>query len=785
LFSVAARFDVFRVGKKKNWSVAKVVDLDFVGHTKRVKFHFPHTDIKHDIWVEAESDKIAPLYTHTNKPLPRQRKNVSKDELRSKTTKQSKLESFSDDASSDSSFAVAAVENGNAVVDDENGYEEIGVVAVKENEEIGDADTEESEVEELDLVDSDEEEEEEEPTDDDAVDDGLDDEIDDDESEESCPESEEKKIEEDKNLAIATVTDHSSPDGSPKRERDFHSEDTNVDAETSPVLPMTPKKNSLLPESDVPAGSQSRIPKKKKKTSLGEGPRTILGALGPRSKVNDECPLSSSHPKSPAVRSPAFHSLVPSGCSLSRQKSPFAKDVDHDTNVNRDLFSDSYEHRKRNDAATAHASASRRADDFRKREIDRRNELQLNRDAVKKRHVLNEGHCTRKDSSLYVRGADLDVRRQHAGSDFRGPRRMAFSNEHLDQVVAGGFERSRDPYDYEERDIGMQSRFDSHETEDYRRRRLEYDRPNDIGTFEPFAYNDRHDDRFIDREARGMGSIPRNRAGWHDYASSDVDRRFSRREDAEFHPHNTLSDDERYYRNEDCRYEYSRHPIDHRPNPVEDASTEQFEKHAHCPRGRAEKDSRSKTRRRYDVEATAAGMRGSPLEVEKASSTRRGYPSDKMTSHDQRGLPAGEMESLSQDSSRRDGRGDGRFLEDHQGYHEDDQGYHEDDQGYHDSKGHREEDLYYTSAKYDERAYPQSDDGYRNQWDDDRHRDEYSRRRGSDDRRSEDDRRRDHHRYESSPRSRRRDHRGRDEYAYRAQEHARKRDQYYSDGYYR
>jgi hypothetical protein len=105
LFFVAARFDVCRVGKKKNWSVAKFVDLDFViSHTKRLKFHFPRTDIEHDIWVEAESDKIAPLDIHTNNTLPRQRKNVAKVEVRLNSSKQSKLESFSNDASSDSSW---------------------------------------------------------------------------------------------------------------------------------------------------------------------------------------------------------------------------------------------------------------------------------------------------------------------------------------------------------------------------------------------------------------------------------------------------------------------------------------------------------------------------------------------------------------------------------------------------------------------------------------------------------------------------------------------------------
>jgi hypothetical protein len=82
-FFAAARFDVFRVGKKKSCSVAKFVDLDFVGHTKRLKFHFSRTDIENDIWVEAESDNIAPWDIHTNNTLSRQRKKVSKDEVRS------------------------------------------------------------------------------------------------------------------------------------------------------------------------------------------------------------------------------------------------------------------------------------------------------------------------------------------------------------------------------------------------------------------------------------------------------------------------------------------------------------------------------------------------------------------------------------------------------------------------------------------------------------------------------------------------------------------------------
>lgn len=66
----AARFDVRRSGKEA-WSIATVVDVDIVGMTNRIKFHFPRTQIKHDEWLEADSPRIAHLYTHTSPPQQR------------------------------------------------------------------------------------------------------------------------------------------------------------------------------------------------------------------------------------------------------------------------------------------------------------------------------------------------------------------------------------------------------------------------------------------------------------------------------------------------------------------------------------------------------------------------------------------------------------------------------------------------------------------------------------------------------------------------------------------
>jgi hypothetical protein len=47
------------------------VDVDFVGMTKRIKFHYPRLQTKHDEWLEVDSPRISPLYTHTSHPQQR------------------------------------------------------------------------------------------------------------------------------------------------------------------------------------------------------------------------------------------------------------------------------------------------------------------------------------------------------------------------------------------------------------------------------------------------------------------------------------------------------------------------------------------------------------------------------------------------------------------------------------------------------------------------------------------------------------------------------------------
>lgn len=66
---------------KNVWSTATVVDVDFVGMTKRIKFHYPRTQIKHDEWLEVGSSRIASLYTHTSQP---QQKATDAESLQSK-----------------------------------------------------------------------------------------------------------------------------------------------------------------------------------------------------------------------------------------------------------------------------------------------------------------------------------------------------------------------------------------------------------------------------------------------------------------------------------------------------------------------------------------------------------------------------------------------------------------------------------------------------------------------------------------------------------------------------
>jgi hypothetical protein len=46
-----------------------VVKLDIVGQTKRVKFHFPRLEIKHDEWIEIYSSRVASLYSKTPPPV--------------------------------------------------------------------------------------------------------------------------------------------------------------------------------------------------------------------------------------------------------------------------------------------------------------------------------------------------------------------------------------------------------------------------------------------------------------------------------------------------------------------------------------------------------------------------------------------------------------------------------------------------------------------------------------------------------------------------------------------
>eukprot|EP00536_Pseudo-nitzschia_multiseries_P011871 jgi/Psemu1/260181/estExt_Genewise1Plus.C_4290011 len=61
-FKIGTRFDVLRPGKEK-WSVANVVDV--ASDSKKVKFHFVKTQTKNDVWLEEQSNRIAPLFTHT------------------------------------------------------------------------------------------------------------------------------------------------------------------------------------------------------------------------------------------------------------------------------------------------------------------------------------------------------------------------------------------------------------------------------------------------------------------------------------------------------------------------------------------------------------------------------------------------------------------------------------------------------------------------------------------------------------------------------------------------
>jgi hypothetical protein len=59
-----ARFDVFRKGTHSSgWTIGDVIKFDFIGHPKRIQFHFAKTSHDKDEWIEFGSPRIAPLFT--------------------------------------------------------------------------------------------------------------------------------------------------------------------------------------------------------------------------------------------------------------------------------------------------------------------------------------------------------------------------------------------------------------------------------------------------------------------------------------------------------------------------------------------------------------------------------------------------------------------------------------------------------------------------------------------------------------------------------------------------
>ncbi|KAL3919748.1 MAG: hypothetical protein SGILL_003598 [Bacillariaceae sp.] len=207
------KFADFRigVGKKKKWTAATVVDVDFVGQTRRVKFHFPRTQLKNDIWLDASSNSIATLYSKASPPEARKPSGAGAKKSK-KTETSSTVKTVDIDSTSESSSAVARSESGTEDGDNENDIGDAGVV--EDYQELGDADTDESESE-LVLVDSDDDQKQSRAAADDDADedddDGLNDDIGDDSESDSEIElnSDAKKT---KDAFVPAVTDHSSPD---------------------------------------------------------------------------------------------------------------------------------------------------------------------------------------------------------------------------------------------------------------------------------------------------------------------------------------------------------------------------------------------------------------------------------------------------------------------------------------------------------------------------------------------------------------------------------------------
>jgi hypothetical protein len=85
-FFVSARFDVRR-DAKKGWAVGTVVKLDLAGDLKRIMVHYANMQIKYDEWIEIDSPRIAPLYSHVQR---RTKKENSDSCNKARRTKKSK-----------------------------------------------------------------------------------------------------------------------------------------------------------------------------------------------------------------------------------------------------------------------------------------------------------------------------------------------------------------------------------------------------------------------------------------------------------------------------------------------------------------------------------------------------------------------------------------------------------------------------------------------------------------------------------------------------------------------
>jgi hypothetical protein len=307
------------VGKRKKWSPATVVDVDFVGQTRRVKFHFPRTQLKNDIWLNADSHSIAPLHTHSGPPETRE---LASSTLKSKANNKKKAKTTDDDAS-ESSCDMVLSESGSEDVDGGNGSEDIDGGAVESYQDIGDADTDDSENANAVVHWNDTQKEEAQKSDDE--DDGLDDDIDDDSEVNSLNggNCDSNKAEQ---TVVPSVTDHSSPDSEINREAAVTTSKSFTIPKKRPsgkgslpsAIPRKNLPNSLAPQSESPAKVDrggSSIPYKSNKLSApGEGsfgPEQYLSlkkvSTGPDQylSLKKESPTSWRPFYSPAARNPS------------------------------------------------------------------------------------------------------------------------------------------------------------------------------------------------------------------------------------------------------------------------------------------------------------------------------------------------------------------------------------------------------------------------------------------------------------------------------------------------